>query len=886
MPIPEGFPKSPHDELLPGVRWTPDRGDQLLEKQIPPLVRHLREKVKKWRDDDYAGASNTSRALLNWWFNTEHILNAESFQYYYAQREAVETVIFLYDADRARHPTDLLQYDDSGLLTESRFDEDWLRLVIKMATGSGKTKVISLLMAWSFFHKKYEKNSTLARNFLLIAPNIIVLDRLRTDFEGLKIFLEDPVLPDNGYEGQNWRDDFQLRFRLQDDTTAIRETGNLFLTNIQRIYSSKENIPSVKDDNTKDYYLGGKPVTKTRDSKVNIADIVRDVKELVVFNDEAHHIHKKDLAWFKSIGDISNSMKRRNCALSLQVDVSATPKHENGGIFVQTISDYPLVEAIFQKVVKHPVIPDEESRAKLKETPSTEYDKRYRDHIDLGCTEWKKLYDEYINTDKKPVLFVMTDVTDSCDEVADYLRTQPGLRGKDAVLTIHTNQHGDISEKPGKKNEKELKKLREAANQIDNDNSPYKAIVSVLMLKEGWDVKNVTTIVGLRSYQAQSNILPEQTLGRGLRRMFARTDNESEKVSVIGTDAFMDFVKKIEEEGVELERAAMGPTTKPQGGLVIEVDRKNSKKDIDALDMSIPILTPRLFRDYEKLEQLDASRMGNKKLIVREFDEEEMRKFVFYYIVGGEKAHETKMGGAPLLTYREILGFYVKDIMRELRLFSGYDVLFGKMKEFAASYLFERKVDLEDPNIARNLSDKSAQKEITEAFINAINELILSDRGVPAISGQIRLSDSRTFVAKPQEYIIPAKSVFNKIIGDSHLELEFAAFLESCSDIISHTKNYFTVGFRIDYATTSGGISNYYPDFLVRVNEHEIYIVETKGREDKEDPGKLKRLRQWCQDVNEVQKDTFFGALYVTQEDFNQYRPRDFAEAIRLFKLT
>ena len=67
------------------------------------------------------------------------------------------------------------------------------------------------------------------------------------------------------------------------------------------------------------------------------------------------------------------------------------------------------------------------------------------------------------------------------------------------------------------------------------------------MLKEGWDVKNVTTIVGLRAYSAKSNILPEQTLGRGLRRMYAGAVNET--VSVVGTDAFMEFVESKNRKG-------------------------------------------------------------------------------------------------------------------------------------------------------------------------------------------------------------------------------------------------------------------------------------------------------------------------------------------------
>ena len=130
---------------------------------------------------------------------------------------------------------------------------------------------------------------------------------------------------------------------------------------------------------------------------------------------------------------------------------------------------------------------------------------------------------------------------------------------KDAVLTIHTNKSGEISDTASNKAKKdELEFLRKQANDIDGWESPYKAIVSVLMLKEGWDVKNVTTIVGLRAYSSKSNILPEQTLGRGLRRMYPGSDAE-EYVSVVGTDAFMEFVESVKEDGTILEEVPMGP---------------------------------------------------------------------------------------------------------------------------------------------------------------------------------------------------------------------------------------------------------------------------------------------------------------------------------------
>ena len=299
-----------------------------------------------------------------------------------------------------------------------------------MATGSGKTKVLSLLLAWSYFHKLYEPDSDLARNFLLISPNIIVLDRLRTDFEGLRVFHKDPVIPINGYCDKNWKSDFQLKLHIQDQVSLTKAYGNIFLTNIHRVYSSgSDTVPSFEDADRTEYFLGSSSVSKTTDTKTDLGDIVRDIDELAVFNDEAHHIHDEKLAWFQSIQDIHNRLKQKGKSLSLQLDVTATPKHNNGSIFVQTVSDYPLVEAIAQNIVKHPVLPDKKSRSKLQEKKSIKFTEKYEDYIHLGFLEWKKVYDEHIKMNKKAILFIMTDDTVNCDDAAEYLeKTFPELK--------------------------------------------------------------------------------------------------------------------------------------------------------------------------------------------------------------------------------------------------------------------------------------------------------------------------------------------------------------------------------------------------------------------------------------------------------------------------
>ena len=888
MALHSDFPDSPHAILHPEVRWFPaDEAlrETTMDKLMPPLVAQLRRKVKEFRDGGYVGASGTSKSLLNWWFREPHLLPGKdtimgSFEYYFAQREAIETIVYLQDVIGVKDKYDLLRFDSSEAVSTGMFNESWRRYVIKMATGSGKTKVMSLALAWSFYHKLYEPDSELARNFLVIAPNIIVLDRIYHDFQGLRIFFEDPVLPDNGYDGHNWRDDFQLTLHKQDEVNVIRATGNIFLTNIHRVYSGEEIMPSPEDENTMDYFLGKRPTGATTDSRVDLGMIVRDIDELMVLNDEAHHIHDSKLAWFQSIEDIHNRLLQKGGALSLQVDVTATPRHNNGAIFVQTVSDYPLVEAIFQNVVKHPVLPDAASRAKLSEKQSAKFTEKYADYLDLGVIEWRKAYDEHQKMGKKAILFVMTDDTRNCDEVAEYLENRyPDLKG--AVLTIHTKSNGEISEAATGKAKEELELLRKQSSEIDSGDSPYKAIVSVLMLKEGWDVRNVTTIVGLRAYSAKSNILPEQTLGRGLRKMYP--GSAEEYVSVVGTDAFMDFVESIQAEGVELERREMGEGTKPKTPLIVEVDNENTNKDIDALDIEIPVLTPRVYREYKNLAGLDAGRFTFQAVAYQEFSEEEQREIVFKDITTGDVTHTTVLDSAGIADYRSVIGYFTQTIMKELRLVSGYDVLYGKVKGFVGEGLFGKLVDLESPNTLRNLSELVATKTVIETFKQAINELTVRHKGDAEIRDSIKLRKTRPFVVKDQGYMIPKKSVFNRVIGDSPFELEFANFLEQCPDVASYAKNYLAVHFKLDYVNADGDISNYYPDFIVRLTDGRIVIVETKGQEDLDVPPKMERLRQWCEDVNQAQPDNTYDFLFVDSDGFANYRPKDFKYAMRVF---
>ena len=210
------------------------------------------------------------------------------------------------------------------------------------------------------------------------------------------------------------------------------------------------------------------------------------------------------------------------------------------------------------------------------------------------------------------------------------------------------------------------------------------------------------------------------------------------------------------------------------------------------------------------------------------------------------------------------------------------------MKAFIRDHLFETPVDLESQNTLRNLSEILAVKTILETFKKAINALTVRDKGDAEIRDTLKLRDTRPFMVENQEYICPSKSLFKRIVWDSDLEKRFIVFLEKCDDVVSFAKNFFAVGFRLDYFNSiDGKISYYYPDFIVKLTTKDkphIVIVETKGREDLDVPLKMERLRQWCEDMNAVQQDARYSFVYVDQDNFDKYSPKSFRDLMEMFR--
>jgi type III restriction enzyme len=215
----------------------------------------------------------------------------------------------------------------------------------------------------------------------------------------------------------------------------------------------------------------------------------------------------------------------------------------------------------------------------------------------------------------------------------------------------------------------------------------------------------------------------------------------------------------------------------------------------------------------------------------RQFSAQEQREIVFRDITTGEVTHTTVLDGAGGADFRSVIAWFARTVMKELHLFSGFDVLYGKVKAFVKNRLFGREVDLESPNTLRNLSEPAATKTVIDTFKQAVNALTVRDKGDAEIRDTIRLRQTRPFVAKDQGYLLPKKSVFNRVIGDSSLELDFAAFLEDCLDVVSFAKNYLAVHFKLDYINAAGDIANYsFQEKFFGVILHMLVLSHHKSR--------------------------------------------------------
>jgi type III restriction enzyme len=833
----------------------------LLEARVTtaPCVPALRKAVGEWRADHYKGATPTSRQLLNHWFHTDHRLRTGGrFRYYDAQREAIETLVYVYEVAQVRRHRDLLERfapNVPGIHVLQH--DDFPRYCIKMATGSGKTKVIALAVAWQYLNAVAEGRDDYARTFMLIAPNVIVFERLRTDFEGGRIFRTDPIVPPE--LEVFW--DFDCYVRGDPERAASQ--GALYLTNVQQLYDRPN---SADDDEVEEMVgvLGPKPPSDSLSSDEFARRISARGCRCVVLNDEGHHTHDEANEWNDIIRRLHATVPG---GLAGQLDFSATPRYAKGGLFTWTVYDYPLKQAIIDNVVKRPT---KGITTGMGEQPSDIASTRYQAYLTAGVERWREYRQLLAGLGKKPILFVMLNSTADADDVGNYLRvTYPEDFAGDKLLIIHTDNSGEISKR-------ELETARKTARQVDEGTSPLNAIVSVLMLREGWDVKNVTVIVGLRPYTSKANILPEQTIGRGLRLMFGDLATQyTERVDIIGNGAFLKFIDQLErDEDIALD------TVDLKDPLVIKTIAPDPLK-LDR-DISIPVLSPILARKKTLAEEIGALDVKSFvcPVLPRKPNDKAAQSFRYEGkdIITLEKIVEREYTVPEPRTAEEVISYYAKRISQDVKLPSQFAALVPKVREFLDSKAFGESVDLSSPAMIKAISTPVAGYMTVKTFATALRGLVVEELTPTLESGGRKLSETEGFPFSRPAFAAQ-KTIFNLVAADNEFERDFAYFLEESADVAAFAKLPPTsrLPFAIEYTDNATNLRFYEPDFVAVVSDGTHWLIETKGREDLDVAHKDRAARIWCENAT-LLTGTPWSYLKVPQTEFSKLQPGDFAE--------
>jgi type III restriction enzyme len=826
--------------------------DQLLK--TAPCVPILKEEVRQWRRSHYPGITTITSSLLDWWFYQEHPLpTGEQFQYYSAQQEAIETLIYIYEVKKARTRYDLLsQFAQPERQIYKNTDEDFARYCIKMATGSGKTKVMALAIVWHYFNAIASPDSKdFARTFLIIAPNVIVFERLKLDFSCGHIFHIDPMIP------EHLRSDWDFEYLIRDENRLTHSTGLLLLTNIQQLYKNSDHRD--KDNGSLRSILGISPKRTKRNSTLEF--LHQHSNQLLIMNDEAHHLHDEKNKWNEVIGNIHHQTP-----ILSQLDFSATPRTEQGKLFPWVIFDYPLKQAVSEKVIKRPY----KGIVNISENHSIYASEKYRGFIVAAVQRWREYRDELSKSGKRPILFIMLGSTQEADEVGDHLRrAYPSDFEGEKTLIIHTRVDGEITEG-------DIEQARKVAREVDQPNCPVNAIVSVLMLREGWDVQSVTVIVGLRPYNSKAKILPEQTVGRGLRLMFPHNNTGYiERVDIIGNKAFLKFVEDLEK--IEDYQLSNFDVEKDKISIAT-VYPDPHKQDYDII---VPKLSTMLVRKKliaEDLMALDVKAFKCPPLPKKPGDAAEQAfRYDGYDYLTLEKEVERNYTITSPKNANEVIGYYAREIAKDLHLPSQFALIAPKVREFFELKAFGEDTDINNPIIIQAMNRSANLYVVKRLFHQALSHHLFTETE-PIIQVKDRsLSAIQPFPFSNNHAYSGRKCLLNYAPCSNLLEQTFAQFLDEASDVAAWCKLPHSFGFAIEYLDQQTNLHYYYPDFIARTIDDVHWIIETKGREDTDVTSKDDAGKRWCKYVTKL-TNQHWEYIRVQEDAFKAINPTELSD--------
>ena len=588
---------------------------------------------------------------------------------------------------------------------------------------------------------------------------------------------------------------------------------------------------------------------------------IKSLRDLVVLNDEAHHVHNEQLAWSKSLLAIQEALPR---GLGAWLDFSATPKDQNGMYFPWTVVDYPLAQAVEDRIVKAPLIvanrnqPTEDPVGVSKENVA----EKYGYWLQAAVRRWKQHRKVYKGLGIRPVLFIMAEKSVYADALGEYLWNTKGLGFRESeVLVIHTDTTGEIRKK-------DLELARQVARDIDDPENRIKAIVSVMMLREGWDVRNVTVVLGLRPFTAQAEILPEQVIGRGLRLMTQVGPDRTQTLEVLGTRNLLTVLREqLEAEGV----GVASTTANPPPPIIIEPVKERLRYDI-----AIPITKPSLEHDFRKLSDLRVQTL-EPIFDQEEIDERFRIRLKLEFATTETEVHQEEIAGG-LLPTQEILADITNLVAGKTGLTNRFAELYPLIRDYVKGQCFGRPIELDDEVPRSHLGRIDIKEGIAKYLSRKIAELTIEHRRLEFARQDFRLSETKPFSWRRNLPPLEAKkTVFNYVATYNDFERRFAEFLNRARDV----RRFAALGtteqgnsgtsFRVDYLKASGAIGFYYPDWVAVQKDLEgeevNWIIETKGRVWEGTEQKDTAMQEWCRRVTEA-TGVPWNFIRVNQTDF------------------
>jgi type III restriction enzyme len=860
------------------------------------LVNQIRIRVDRWRDAGYPGVTGITKRLLEYWLDSE---TRADKRFFFCQMEAIETLIWLTEAPDAEK-TGINIPSDGG---------DFVRWCSKMATGTGKTVVMSMIISWQVLNKvAYKQDTRYSKNVLMVAPGLTVKSRLQ---------VLDPNSVDNYYEEFNIVPPSMMEQLRQGKVKIVN--WHMLAWDDQASLDEKVEKGQLRS------------VDKRRRMEVSDEVYLKQVLEemssasnIIVINDEAHHawrlpteskvkgLKKEDLEeatiWINGLDRINNSRGILRC-----FDLSATPFVPSGkqaaeeALFSWIVSDFGLNDAIESGLVKTPrVVVRDDSKELDQQLKSKLYhiygDEEVKDDLNrkdetaelpgLLKTAYLLLGKDWLETRKSweqlghkvpPVMITVANTTYTASRINKaFLQNDIWVKElcePDGLLQIDSsilNKADEILESGGSIDDiadvddstdleedapfKKLSKKDQALllrAKVDTVGREGKAgeklqnIISVGMLSEGWDARTVTHIMGLRAFSSQ--LLCEQVVGRGLRRVSYDVGEDGlfvpEYVNIFGVPFTF-----LPHEGGEDGPPPPPPPPKTRIEPIPEkIEHEIAFPNVVRIDIVYKPVLELKFEDIDNLyldskDTITEAVLGGiieGKSSVAALTEIELKSFA--------EQHRQQT-----IVFRSAVSILNELGRNDWK--GDKNVFLAQLIDIIEQFLMSDKLVIKDTEF---VLDPLKKKILLIVNMTRIIKHIWHKVNVHNVEGRELIFDRQRSILSttnmPTWYTSKKNEAYDKthvsfIVGDSNWEIIEARILQNSKLVKSFIKNDH-LGLVIWYQW-QGIPTRYFPDYLIKLNNGKYMILEVKGKDDAKQQEKRKALDLWIRAVNE---DKGFG---------------------------